>query len=207
MLGTLAELKAFVLAESLVPSSDFDANLTLIGDGVHKQFNSHCNRTLEAVAAAKKTFTANRSFLIADAYPLNTQPASVPTIELCSSMVGGVEQWVAQPDVLANINFDAGLVYLQSYLGDYQARIRMTYTGGYTITGAPPAGGVALPSDIKLAWLLQCQALWLVRDDLGTAVAGQKGGGALLGLSLPGYDLIPEVKTLLGEYRRMAISG
>jgi hypothetical protein len=211
-LGSLSELKAFILASSMSASTDveFDAPLTALGLGVAGMFASRCNRDWAYGAANREDWTANRSFMAARHFPLNMEVPVV--VERCDSLVGGVQNWVVVPEAAYNIAAAAGLVYLAGYQGNYLSRIRLTSAGGYWWLGLDaeiiiPVGASPVPPDLKLAWLLQCQALWLVRDNLGTAVAGASGGGSLLGLSLPGYDLIPEVKTLLSGYIRYAMNG
>lgn len=53
-----------------------------------------------------------------------------------------------------------------------------------------------------------CESIWKTHDKLGLAI-GEKaggGGGSLLGLSLPGLDIPPEVKNLIQPYVRFAIT-
>lgn len=211
-LGNLAELKQFLLARSMSGLTDTanDATLTAIGLGVAGMFAAHCNRDWSYGAANVDEFTANRSFAVARRYPVNMDV--VPTMELCTQITNGAKVWTPVTDPFLNIAEDRGMFYLGGYQGNYLSRIRITSAGGYWWLGldaetALPTGAAAVPNELKLAWLLQCQALWLVRDDLGIAVAGSSGGSALLGLSLPGYDLVPEVRSLLKDFIRYAIMG
>lgn len=207
-LGPLSQLKQFILAESLVPQTSFDATLTAIGLGVAGMFSRHCNRDWDYGADNKDEATANRSFLVARRFPLDL---SVPlVVERCDSLVDGLPSWVVVPGAAYNVGPEAGMIYLAGYQGSYLSRLRLSSAGGYWWPGlsdAKPDGAVQVPDQLRLAWLLQCQALWLVRDDLGKAIAGSSGGTALLGLSLVGYDLVPEVKALLASFIRYGMNG
>lgn len=76
-----------------------------------------------------------------------------------------------------------------------------------TTTAAPtlPSGATALPEDLKLAWLLQCEHLWKLRDVQGTALAESKAGVSPA-LTLATANLIPEVKAILDGYVRYSLS-
>lgn len=210
-LGSLAELKAFLLAASMSGVADTanDANLTRIGLGVAGMFEEHCNRVWAYDAAAKDEFSANRSFLVARRYPLNL---AVPlVVERCDSLVAGVQVWTPIPDGAYNVSAEAGIVYLAGYQGNYLSRVRLTSAGGFWWLGldanlTPPAGAAVVPDGLKLAWLIQCQALWTVRDDLGIAIAGQRAGDQP-SLTLPAYDLVPEVANTLRDFVRYQMSG
>lgn len=210
-LGSLSELKAFLLAKSMAGVADTanDANLTRIGLGVAGMFAAHCNRDWDYQAAAVSEFTANRSFLISRRYPLNL---AIPVVvERCDALVAGVQTWTPIPDGAYNVAADRGLVYLAGYQGNYLSRVRLTCAGGYWWEGldanaTPPAGAAVVPDELRLAWLIQCQALWTVRDDLGIAIAGQNAGQQP-SLTLPNYDLVPEVENTLRDFVRYSMTG
>lgn len=69
-----------------------------------------------------------------------------------------------------------------------------------------PAGATALPYDLKYAWLLQCEYIWKLRDKLGLSLAGGSDGGQLLGLTLAGAKLIPDVEDTLRRYVRHVLT-
>ena len=76
-----------------------------------------------------------------------------------------------------------------------------------TTADAIPVGATARPADLYLAWLLQCEHVWKLRDKLGLSIAEQGGGGEqLLGLSLAGMNLIPDVKLVLDTYTRRSLT-
>lgn len=62
-----------------------------------------------------------------------------------------------------------------------------------------PAGSTAVPDDLKLAWLLQCEAIWAKMDKNGLSMSpGVEANAA----SLAGLQLLPEVKEMLRAYTR-----
>ena len=67
-----------------------------------------------------------------------------------------------------------------------------------------PSGATALPDDLKLAWLLQCEHLWKLRDAQGVSLAEKAGTSPLL--TLAGANLAPEVKAILDGYVRYSLS-
>lgn len=71
--------------------------------------------------------------------------------------------------------------------------------------GALPTGATELPADLKLAWLLQCEHVWRLRDKLGTSVAETaKTAADMAGLA--SMQLLPEVEAILRHYRRYALT-
>jgi hypothetical protein len=208
-LGNLTELKAFILAASMRAQTDYDAQLTAIGLGVAGMLAEHAHRDWEYGDAWVDEMTANRSFMLATHYPINLTESV--QVERCDSWVNGAPVWTVIPNAIYNVGAEAGMVQLAGYQGNYLSRIRLTSAGGYWWLGldaltAAPAGAATVPDNLKLAWLLQCQALWLVRDNLGLTVAGA-GSVSFVTLSLPGYELIPEVESLMRDYRRYSMSG
>ena len=69
---------------------------------------------------------------------------------------------------------------------------------------ATQAGATALPDDLKLAWLLQCEHVWKLRDAQGVSLAEKAGTSPAL--TLAGANLVPEVKAILDGYVRYSLS-
>lgn len=69
-----------------------------------------------------------------------------------------------------------------------------------------PAGATALPDDLKLAWLMQCEHLWRLRDAQGVSLADDKKSGVSPELTLARANLVPEVKEILNGYVRYSLS-
>lgn len=68
-----------------------------------------------------------------------------------------------------------------------------------------PTGATPLPDDLKLAWLLQCEFIWKLRDKLGVSVAESAKTGADMS-GLVGMQLVPEVENTLRNYRRYSLT-
>ncbi len=81
-------------------------------------------------------------------------------------------------------------------------------TGVVAGVGTPidmPAGAFARPDDLYLAWLLQCERIWSVRDNLGINIAGEKAV-PFVSSTLAALELVPEVKQKIDGYRRFALT-
>jgi len=68
-----------------------------------------------------------------------------------------------------------------------------------------PTGATARPDDLYLAWLLQCERIWAVRDNLGINIAGEKSV-TFVSSTLAALELVPEVKNKIDGYRRYALT-
>lgn len=208
-LGNLIELKRRLLPATMLTQTTYDAAVTQIGRGVAGLFEKFCNRQFARLAGAVDQFSGDRTSYITARYPLET----ITTLEQRDTISTG---WVVQSlDLIINRDDSAGLLQFGAVLGSYLSQCRLTYTGGSWFdtsetdppSRTPPAGATLLPDDVKEAWFLQCEAEWQVRDKLGTNLLKAGGGeAALLGLSLPGLDLIPIVKTKLAGHRRFQIT-
>lgn len=195
-LGNLLELKEQLLAVGLVASSEFDTRIAAIGKGVAGQFERYCNRRFERVAGAVDEFSADRRVWVVNRYPIET----VTSIAQKDDEATG---FVAMDDDLILIRDDkAGLVKFGGMLGSHLSQVRITYTGGYWFdttedgTGVMPAGATALPDDLKLAWYLQCQEVWMKGDRLGQNISGDKTNTFVSQL-LMALDWVPAVKQML----------
>lgn len=207
-LGNLIELKRRLLAATMLTQTTYDSAITAIGRGVAGAFDKHCNRQFARLAGAVDQFSADRMSYTLARFPLET----LTTIEQRDDVAGG---WVAQTvnDVVVNRDDAAGLLHFGTTLGSHLSQVRVTYTGGYwydtaeTEDTTQPLGSTKLPYDVKEAWYLQCEAVWAVRDKIGSGLVKTGGGdAALLGLSLPGLDLIPLVKQILAGHTRYQIT-
>ena len=193
-LGTLTELKKHVLAESLRTGTDFDTALSSIGSGVAVAFDKHCNRTFARGSGVSETIGANRDFYYVRRYPIE----SVTSLEILSNDSDGW-QTLAVADAINNTVNEIGRLYFGFEHGQWYEQLRVTYTGGYWVdqteqgTDTLPTGATALPADIKLAWLTQCQHAFNQRDRLGASIGRPADPAAALNT----YELIPEVKRML----------
>lgn len=204
-LGTLYELKARLLAASLVSGTDYDVTLAQIGKGVAAGFDKHCNRLFARGAAVTEIASADRDHHYLNRYPVE----SVTKLELQTDTMTG---WVEITTSIVNTKLDSGLVYFGSSLGPWYAQLRFTYTGGYfyetkepTDNGYPtstPSGATLLPADVKEAWLRQCDHVWGNRDQLGVALMADPNKEA----KIQSIALTDDVKELLQGHVRYALT-
>lgn len=196
-LGNLAELKTHLLAKALQVSSydKHDDQITAIGKGVAKAFDSFCNRKL-AYSASDYFYTdADRQRFYLERFPVN----AVSAFHYKNDEAAGWVADTAQPYLL---NTTTGLFDLGSRYGDHNTLIRVTYSGGYWFdtsedeTETLTLGATALPDDLKLAWYLQCQETWNQKDrlGLGIVVTGEKKESARQ------LELLPYVRDMLVGY-------
>jgi hypothetical protein len=207
-LGNLITLKRALLATDLVARTTWDEKITALGQGVARLLERHCNRRFERTDGAVDQFTADRRSWTLQRFPVE----SIASVEQRDTVSGGWTSLGAVDSILIGWDAGSGIVHFGAVLGPYTSLLRITYTGGLWFdtteddTGVMPADATLLIEDIKLAWLLQCQKAWQVMDPLGTGMT--KGGGdvALVGLSLAGLEVIPQVKQLLAPHVRYQIT-
>ncbi len=206
-LGNLIELKRRLLPATLLTQTTYDETITAIGRGVAGLMDKKCNRKFARSTAAQDQFSADRLSYVVERFPVE----SITTIEIRDNIDAG---WVTQDSsLILNRDDAAGLIHFGTIIASHLAQVRLTYSGGYwydtaeTEDTALPSGATRVPYDVKEAWYLQCESVWQVRDKLGTNIlSAGGGGGALLGMSLPGLDLIPMVKQILGGHQRFQMT-
>lgn len=199
-LGNLKTLKNWLLPESLRASTDYDAQIQVIGSAVAERFEAFCNRKFSRLAGDTFECSADREHIVLPRYPVET----ITSLEQKDSEADG---WTALTlnDVVITRSLSAGLMHLVGPLGSYASRFRVTYTGGFWYdtteddTGSIPVGAMALPNLLRAAWLKQCEHEWQVHDRLGKAIAEDVKPEALLGNAL-----IPEVQAILRGYVRFS---
>jgi len=204
-LGTLGELKRFLLSAGVVAETTYDEAVTAIGRGVAGAIDRYCNRTFKRSAAATDDFRGGTDLLLLSRYPVE----SVTSVGLKTV---GETSFTAQTGVVDTAALNTGVLLLTGDLGTERDQIRATYAGGYWYdptddgTGTQPSGAALLPYDVKWAWLLQCQQVWQSRDALGVTHTGEGGAGsAFLNTRLGVLDLIPQVKSALEPYKRVTM--
>lgn len=204
--SNLDTLKQHLLAPALRASATYDFQLMELGLGMAAAVEQFCNRKLARVENDVEIISADRCQFLLQRYPVE----SVSAIDLKMTEAGG---WVSQTvnDFLRTINQPAGIVNCPQGgdAGPWDAQVRFTYTGGYfwntvepSEAGYPaalPTGATALPSDLRLAWLLQCKHVWQTMDPRGTQIVAEEKSK----LSMGDLELIPQVKQMLSKYVRM----
>lgn len=196
--SSLAVLKSHLLAEALRDGTEYDTPLTALGLGVAAAFEKFCNRLFYRTAGDYFYCSGNRDHCFLPRYPVET----VTAIALKTDETTGFE---TQTGLILTRNDPAGYVYWGSTFSHY-AVFRLTYTGGYwwditeDASDSLPSGATALPDDLKLAWLLQCEDLWRKKDRLGISIATAPNQAA----PIPTMELSPQVKALLAGRIRYA---
>ncbi len=84
-------------------------------------------------------------------------------------------------------------------------QIKVVYYGGYPIIDDSTSlndGTLAVPDDIKLAVYMQCSYMYKRRNDLGLTSINIGGGGFSIA-KMPAVELLPEVKSILRNFRHV----
>jgi hypothetical protein len=192
-LGNLKTLKTHLLAEALREDTAYDSQLLLIGLGTAAAFEGYCDRKFAWAEDDTFTCSADRTFVYLPRYPVT----AITTVELKTALT-----WETQSNLIQSWNDYTGHVYWGGEAGPDYAQLRFTFTGGYWFdttaddSGVMPDDATALPSDLKLAWIMHCQRIWQNKDKLGMQIieTGQKV--ALV------TEMSEDVKSILDGYRR-----
>lgn len=197
-LGESGVLERFILPEALWNSPTvYQTPLAFIGKGVAALFDRYCNRKFKRNAAHVDTFTAERDHYFLSAAPVE----SITTVHIKTDHTEG---WVLESDAFINLHEASGRCSFGSQRGADTTLIKVTYAGGYwydateTQDDTMPAEATLLPSDLHMAWLMQCQHQWGARDKIGTALSSPVGEADKQGE----LDLVPAVKRILDSYIR-----
>lgn len=202
-LGTLGQLKRFLLTSGIVAETTYDEAIAALGRGVAGAFDRYCNRTFKRGTSITEDFRDGTDLLLLARYPVESV-ASVGWKTVTET------SFTTQTNIVDTYALDSGCLLLVATLGDQRGQIRVTYSGGYWYdttdddTGSLPSGATLLPHDVKMAWYLQCQQIWQSRDALGTTHT-EPPSGALLNTRLGVLELIPQVKEALDPYRRLQL--
>jgi len=199
--STLNYLKSQLLPESSRLSEAYDAVLTNLGRGVAGTFDNYCQRKFARAVGEVEILPADKCQFLLSRFPIE----SISAIDYKETEALG---WVAQTinTYVNTINNGSGVVYLPdgADAGPFYAQLRFTYTGGYWIddtddlSGAVPAGQIALPDVIRAAWLLQCREVWNQTDKLG----GNLVADVAKQPTFKNLELVPQVKQDLGSFVR-----
>lgn len=210
-LGNLSTLKRHLLAAPLaagtgpVAASNVirDDVLTAIGLGVGLQVENFCQRKFVWTEGDTCAFSGDRLTFVLPRYPV----AEITAVDVRDSFVEDWQSAVAS-DVIASVDLAAGLIEMHAAQGDRRSEVRVTFTGGYWFdetedaTGEQPEDAPALPMDIQLAWLLQCQEVWNKRDKLGINLNSKPDER----VAISRLNLTEGVQEMLRPYRRMQLS-
>lgn len=203
-LSNLATLKAWLLAPSLLASTEYDDQIAAIGLGVAAQLEKFCARQFARTVGDVFECTADREHVTLPRYPVE----AVATVEQSDADAA----WSELSDAIQQRALDRGMLYFGTQLGTYLSRIRITYTGGYFWEQAEPSdeenyptevpeGSTALPADLLLAWKLQCEHVWAQRDKLGLNLGQEPSQSSSIASIVP---LLEVVKEQLRPHQRFA---
>jgi hypothetical protein len=202
--SNLDALKKHLLAPALVATDKYDTALLAVGLGVAAAIENYCTRKFTR-ATGTEIIGADRLEFLLPRYPVE----SLSKIELKLTEAQGWQELVVN-DVITTIDLPSGIVHFagRNDVGPHSAQVRFTYTGGYFWNTAEPSeagypsalpeGANALPLDLRLAWLMQCENIWTKKDKLGTGIASkpdEQFDGSEIKLS-------PIVKDMIGQFVR-----
>ena len=205
-LGNLDTLKRHLLPSgTMAGETRFDQVIADIGQGVADGFENFCNRKFGRVEGWQDTFQCDRASFVLSRYPIE----AITQVELKGRDADG---WIVQDSsYIQSTSLLAGLVYLPERpdSGPYWGQARFTYTGGYWFEmldleeagypSAQPAGSVALPNGLRLAWLNHCRQVWNAYDKLGSGLVERPDVQTVIGE----LDYSAAVKRTLGNYTVM----
>lgn len=208
--SNLATLKGHLLAAALRTGTDYDAAILNLGLGTAKAFANFCNRKFDRVVGATEILPADQCQFLLSRYPIE----AITAIDLKFTEADGFVSQVIN-NFVTTIDLKSGIVNCPdgADAGPWSAQVRFTFNGGYwweqlepADNGYPsqlPAGAASLEDDLKLAWLLQCEIIWKMRDKLGSDIGEGKAGRDY---ELMKIDLAPQVKQMLGQYQRFNLT-
>ena len=211
-LGTLGELKRFCITSGLVADTTYNNVLAHIGLGTAKSFDNATGKKFKRGVSVMEQFSFSRRTIVVAHTPIE----SISKLEVKYSeaegwidlttglglcLVDNVEGFVKIPDDFWRVS--------GQYRSNPPGLGRLTLTGGYWYdptdsgTGILPTGAYLLPEDLKLGWLLQCQHLWVNRDNLGITWS-PTGEAHDTRKSLLNVKMLPSVSHTLTEYAHSA---
>lgn len=199
--STLTALKAFVLPSPLQDRSDYDAALQQIGEGVAEAFDRFCDRKLRRAVDDSFIVSGRSTVCVLPRYP-------VESITRTETREDYSAAWVEETGLVDLLFARSGVLDITPSGGEH-SQLKVIFTGGYFVdlTGDTdlPSGATAMPSDLMLAWQLQCKHVFDIMDKDGESFrdADRGLGGALV--SLLNIDLLPAVENRLRTYKRQAI--
>ena len=209
-LGTLGELKRFCITASMAGDNMYNEAMLHIGRSTAKAFDDAVGRHFKREVGALEQFNFSRRYLMLAHAPIE----SITKMELkYTEAEGWIDLTTGIP--LCMIDFVEGILTVPDDFWPISAQFnhnrpglwRLTVTGGYWYdptddgSGTPPTGANVLPEDLKTAWLLQCQHLWVNRDNLGITWS-PSGESRDTRKSLASVKFIPAVSMALTEYAR-----
>ena len=199
MLAQLSTVKARLAIADIDTTSD--ALLTSAIKGVSARFDRECNRTFARTENATCEFEAAATEVAVACYPIE----AVTKWECKTSESEG---WLEQPAPLYVIRSSCVLSLRSPFILDPLpfSLVRLTYTGGYVLPGAPDpqpatpsAQPVRLPDDLEQAAVEQVAWWFQNRDRLGLTRIWEYHATYRQFADL---DLLSGTRAVLSRYRR-----
>lgn len=191
MLLTLANLKTRLA----ISNSADDTALTALITQISAQVAKYCDRVLEREVAAVE-YHNPRSFITLEHYPVE----ALALYEDSERDFSESTLLVEDEDYVYKAN--NGHIYLLCGLSTMPYSIKAIVTGGYVAAGSTPgAGQTAIPDDITLAILQQCEFVWKNHPEFGRQSINLQGQS----VSVASFGLLDGVKDILNRYRRLAL--
>ena len=230
-LGNLDSIKKAVLAPSLADSTQYDQVLAGIGRGVAGLFDVYCNRSFAYAENYTEQFMGNRAYWYVKKYPF-VSFAAVELRYFATDNWNDIssQPLIIQPESgMFNFGYTLGPAPLQvrvTYTGGYWFQTLEPDDANYQVCdvqtdagypaalpqaiqnspGLSPPGiesyKFLLPSEIRQAWLLECQNWWAARDKLGLGTAAEPQAQS----AIYKLDLSPMVKRILDQHKRYAMT-
>lgn len=202
MLCTIADIKARLG----LTTTDHDAVLTQIAAGFTALADRFCGRTLLVTAGdVTEYYTGHCNMIQLRRYPV----VSITSIKECYGYnFDDVDPLTADTDYrLIDSGSDNRGVIARLWSSWYNGfdGIQVVYRGGYCAAGVSPTeetNEVALPDDLREAAIEQCSMIFKRRDDIGLSGISFDGGSFS---KFTAMDLLPMVKSVLTDYRRLSI--
>jgi hypothetical protein len=203
--SNLDTLRKQLLPGTLANERRFDQVFTALGLGTAAAFENFCNRKFNRVADDTEILPADKCQFLLSRYPVETLTAiDLKTTEADGFVAQTVNTFVRTVDLKSGIvNCPEG-----ADAGPWYAQVRFTYTGGFwwetlepddaSYPSPQPAGSTALKEDLRLAWLMQCEAIWAQRDKLGIGLTDAPATQS----KVAALDLSPLVKQMLAQFVR-----
>ena len=178
------------------------ATTTLLGiivDATSARIQTHLNRNL-TLAQYTEYFEAgfSRRKFYASAYPIVIS-ANQPFVLTDNGTVLTIDDdfYLRQEDGL--IEIDLAPIFV------VPRQIKAVYYGGYDVVDDSTSlndGALDVPDDMRLAAYMQCSYMYKRRNDLGLTSINIGGGGFSIA-KMPAVELLPDVKAILRNFRRV----
>jgi len=230
-LGNLDTLKGQLLGSSHKKESQFDDVIIALGQGVAGAMDQFCNREFAYAENFTEIFMGNRSFWFVKKYPfVSFSKVELKYFASDNWTDISAQPLIINPETgQFNFGYTLGPAPLQvriTYTGGYWFQTLEPDNDGYAVLNTKDDPGYPaslpqavqnspnltppgiepykfiLPSQLRLAWLMQCRAVWDSFDKLGLSLVdkpGQQTDVKELGLS-------PFVRQILKSYIRYQLS-